>query len=278
MSRDVGRLRPPRTRQPAAGASGIAEIAGDRVCRLMALACATACPYCGGEVGPRRRGSTRRGGRASVSEFRTTQRPWPRRPLGSDDRRRLRARAYVGVAPTVALVLLPGALGAVGWMVGMLAAWSLSRSGVTADTAPRVGLACFAVLGVLIDVVAARILLRDGSLERADLAEGEAEVVELTAQRVVDLGTRQHPALVFDSGDGRMLFVAGPSLAELLAPAGDNFPCSKVSVTRAPRSGVVLKIETGGQPLKPEKGHRPTGMRLRMLEWRESEVLVGSIT
>jgi hypothetical protein len=77
-----------------------------------------------------------------------------------------------------------------------------------------------------------------------------------------------------------MLFLAGPSVAELLAPPIDSreFPCSRVTVARGPQSGVVLKIESGGNRLEPEKGHRPTGMRLRMLEWRESEVLVGSIS
>jgi hypothetical protein len=215
-----------------------------------------------------------------VSEFETMQRAWPRRPLESGEIRRLRERARLGAGQLAVLVLFPVGLAAVGWVVGALAAWSLARSGVRADTAPRVGLGCFALLGLAIDGLAARVLRRVGSLERADLEGGEAEVVELTAQRVVDLGTRQHPALVFDSGDGPMLFLAGPSIAELLAPEPEarTFPCSHVTVARGPKSGVVLKIVTGGHRLEPEKGHRPTGMRLRMLEWRESEVLAGSIS
>lgn len=213
-----------------------------------------------------------------MSEFQTIQRAWPRRPLGPDEARRLRERTRLGTGQLVVLVLLPVGLAAVGWLVGALAAWSLARSGVRADTAPRVGLGCFAVLGLVIDLLAARVLRREGRLERADLKGGVAEVVELTARRVVDLGTRQHPALVFDSGDGPMLFLAGPSLASMLGSAVDGFPCSQVTVVRAPQSGVVLRIEAGGEPLAPEKGHRPTGMRLRMLEWRESEVLEGSIS
>jgi hypothetical protein len=205
----------------------------------------------------------------------------------------LRRRTRPAVAQMLTLAFLPLALACLGWGVGTGIGFLLTRAGGHTGSASAVGLWSFAALGLAIDVVAFRLIRRAGEAERHDLRQGEVETIPVASRRVIDLGSEAHPALVFDRGDGTLLYLSGswlrdpasfdaqaaPAAGDTLPPANGQprFPCTEFSIVRAPESGAVLRVETGGQPLSPGRQPRPPGMRQAMLAWRDSEIIEGSL-
>ena len=218
--------------------------------------------------------------------FKLLERSWPRRAITDAEVRVLAARTRLRTDEVAMLVALPLLLAAVGWLVGAALAWWMRRQGLHADAAARVGVWTFLALGLALDLALLRLMRGARSLERADVHRREVELISAAPGRILDVGTDAHPALLFDCGDGMLLYLGGRFLREpqtfvparnALASAPVQFPSSRFTVVRAPRSGAVLRIEVGGSALEPEGRMRPPGMRVAMLEWREAEVVDGSL-
>ena len=192
------------------------------------------------------------------------------------------------------MLSLPVGLALMGAVVGKVADWVLQHLDANAADAVSLGAWSFAAVGLVLDALALRLLKRSRALETRDLHDGEVEVIAVATERVLDVGTPWHPALTFDCGDRTLLYLAGAWLYDPAMYVGSSsskassaqpgqqslplgFPCTRLVIVRAPRSGAVLRVEIAGEPLAPAATVRPPGMRVAMLGWRDSEVLAGTL-
>lgn len=107
---------------------------------------------------------------------------------------------------------------------------------------------------------------------RKDAASRKVQVIAVTQPRVVQIAyfDDQHPILCFDIGNNKVLLLQGRWLCDPgtygVDQAGDDdgeslnglhgrhaFPNTEFTVERWPHSGIVLSIQTAGEPLRPEK-------------------------
>ncbi len=181
----------------------------------------------------------------------------------------MRARARLSPKELVLAAAFPLGLGAIGWLVGAGAGLLLQRVGATTARATELGLWSFVLLGLAADVVLIHVLRRAKAPARADLLAGVVEVIEVATSRALNIGTAENPSYLIDLGGGEVLY-----LADRKDP---GFPCTRFTLVRAPASGQVLALALAGAPLEVAGPSRPEGVRLAMLAWRESELLVGNI-
>lgn len=86
---------------------------------------------------------------------------------------------------------------------------------------------------------------------RQDLQGGEVEIMEVEASAVVARSDRsdEPPAFVFDVGDGELLAICDPALAQAVGQG--SFPNDRFELVLGPKSGAVLDLRCTGRPLTP---------------------------
>jgi hypothetical protein len=132
---------------------------------------------------------------------------------------------------------------------------------------------------------------------RRDLADDAVQVIEVEDAPVLELHPigDDHPAVCFDLGEGQLLLLKGQWLRDPATyglredpsegdegdgflnnlPEPCSFPRSKFTVTRAPESGRVLRLEVGGDYVPPEG---PVDALPMGVELGESLLFPGEIT
>jgi hypothetical protein len=87
----------------------------------------------------------------------------------------------------------------------------------------------------------------------AALAAGQAEVLEAEARDAVAVEplVDEGPGYFLDVDEGRLLFLQGPYLADLVDAGA--FPSRRLRLTRAAGTGLHLAFECLGEPLRPSR-------------------------
>jgi hypothetical protein len=134
-----------------------------------------------------------------------------------------------------------------------------------------------AVTGVAVAIVSSREPARREALVRQDLAQGEVEVLDVEARAVWKFVDPKQPDSDYflDLGEGEVLYLGGEWVYEASFPravlayqelsreeveAQRVFPCLMVRVERAPRSGVVLRLERRSDAVEPARVLAPADL------------------
>ncbi len=203
-----------------------------------------------------------------------------RRPLTDAEAALLRSR--IGSPLQLIAVMIAGAgsvlLGAV---LGFLPAELYALEGFLYQRLlPGLGIGLGAIFPGWLYGVVRRRLARDRATIGQDLAAGEAEVLDVTVERAWSLPVEPTlgPVFVVECGPTR-IFLGTPDrrlfglepLPETAASDDLPFPTRTFRLHRAPRSGIVLKVERGAERVPAASG-TPPGFSLPRT-WPESAVL-----
>jgi len=215
------------------------------------------------------------------------------RPQTPEEQRRIARRARLDVASYGCMTIFTGVGSVI--MLGLLGGWlgGLISEGA-ASYGRWIGSAAGAGFFGCMLVSYSRFDRRKRRLAAEDVEAGVVEEIRVVEPRVIEIFLRNdnEPILAFEIGDGRLLYLQGPWLRDPLTygtelPDDDEyapfvnglpepyaFPATHFTLTRFPKSGIVLGICVEGGYLKPEK---TVDILKREYDFGESALFDGSL-